>query len=102
MPWPRFLPRSPRIREKLILLFVFVAALPLGRPVGLKSHQAMTQAVHPSAPGTPLADAVALCLRHTIGALPVLQDGIRFGVITQRGLLRALRDSLGAMGERKE
>jgi acetoin utilization protein AcuB len=64
----------------------------------LKVHQAMTRDLHTTTPESPLAAAVDLCLRHAIGALPVLRDGTLVGIITETDLLRALRDVLAAGG----
>ena len=69
----------------------------------LKVHQVMTRKeyLHTTTPDSPLAEAVDLCLRHSIGALPILRDGTLVGIITETDLLRAFRDLLGApqMGE---
>ncbi|MEK7204162.1 MAG: CBS domain-containing protein, partial [candidate division NC10 bacterium] len=55
----------------------------------LKVHQVMTRDVCTTTPESPLAEAVDLCLRHRIGALPVLRDGALVGIITETDLLRA-------------
>ncbi len=62
----------------------------------LKVHQVMTRDVCTTTPESPLAEAVDLCLRHRIGALPVLRDGTLMGIITETDLLRAFRDCLAA------
>lgn len=62
----------------------------------LKVHQVMTRDLYTTTPESPLAEAVDVCLRHTIGALPVLQDGALVGIITETDLLRALRDHLAS------
>ena len=62
----------------------------------LKVHQVMTRDVCTTTPESPLAEAVDLCLRHRIGALPVLRDGALVGIITETDLLRAFRDHLGS------
>jgi acetoin utilization protein AcuB len=64
----------------------------------LKVHEAMTHSLYlqTTTPESPLAEAVDLCLRHTIGALPVLRDGTLVGIITETDLLRALHDLLAA------
>ena len=68
----------------------------------LKVHQVMIRELQTTTPESPLAEAVNLCLRHRIGALPVLRDGTLVGIITETDLLRAFRDHLGSsrtMGE---
>ena len=67
----------------------------------LKVHQVMTRDLHTITPDSPLAEAVDLCLRHTIGALPVLRDGTLMGIITETDLLRAFRDHLGGAATRE-
>lgn len=68
----------------------------------LKVHQVMTRDVHTATPETPLAEAVEICLRHKIGALPVLRDGALVGIITETDLLRAFRDHLGSAQTREK
>ncbi len=60
----------------------------------LKVHQVMTRDLYTTTPDSPLAEAVDVCLRHKIGALPVLRDGTLVGIITETDLLRAFRDLL--------
>ncbi|MBI2002008.1 MAG: CBS domain-containing protein, partial [candidate division NC10 bacterium] len=60
----------------------------------LKVHQVMIRELHTTTPESPLAEAVNLCLRHTIGALLVLQDRTLVGIIKKMDLLRAFRDHL--------
>ena len=64
----------------------------------LKVNEAMTRHLHTTTPESPLAEAVDLCLRHAVGALPVLRNGALVGIITETDLLRALRDVLAAGG----
>lgn len=64
----------------------------------LKVDQAMTRHLYTTTPESPLAEAVDLCLRHAVGALPVLRNGALVGIITETDLLRALRDVLAADG----
>jgi acetoin utilization protein AcuB len=62
----------------------------------LKVHQVMTRDLYTITLESLLIEAVDLCLRHTIGALPVLRDGTLVGIITETDLLRALRDRLAS------
>lgn len=62
----------------------------------LKVHQVMTRDLYTISPESPLIEAVDLCLRHTIGALPVLREGVLAGIITEADLLRAFRDLLAS------
>jgi len=62
----------------------------------LKVHQVMIRELQTTTTESPLAEAVNLCLRHRIGALPVLRDGTLVGIITETDLLRAFRDHLGS------
>lgn len=64
----------------------------------LKVHEAMTRHLYTTTPESPLAEAVDLCLRHAVGALPVLRNGALVGIITETDLLRAFRDVLAAGG----
>ena len=67
----------------------------------LKVHQVMTRDVCTTTPESPLAEAVDPCLRHRIGALPVLRGGTLVGIITETDLLRAFRDHLGGAATRE-
>lgn len=62
----------------------------------IKVHHAMTRDIYSIAPESPLAKAVDLCLRHKIGALPVLQGDVVVGIITETDLLRAFQDLLAS------
>ncbi len=64
----------------------------------LKVREAMTPSSHlqTTTPDGPLAEAVDLCLRHRIGALPVLQDDTLVGIITETDLLRAFHAHLAS------
>src|SRR3989338_1100474 len=67
----------------------------------LKVHQVMARDPYTTTPDSPLAEAVDLCLRHAIGALPVLREGTLVGIITETDLLRAFRDHLGGAATRE-
>lgn len=49
----------------------------------------MTRCVVAVPPTCPIAEAVALMLRHTIGALPVLEQRQVVGILTRTDILRA-------------
>ena len=53
----------------------------------MKVVDAMSADVHTVAPETPLKDAAALLARHRISGLPVLEDGIVVGVISEADIV---------------
>jgi len=49
----------------------------------------MTKFVITVEPGRPIEEAARLMLEHRIGALPVVEDGLLVGILTETDLLRA-------------
>jgi acetoin utilization protein AcuB len=53
--------------------------------------------LHTIGPGATLEDAADLMIRHKIGGLPVIEEGIVIGIITETDLLIELQNLLGAI-----
>jgi len=62
----------------------------------IKVRNVMTRDVVTVSPGTPLRDAVDVFLKHTISALPVVDETGVVGIFTETDALRALRKMLEA------
>jgi CBS domain-containing protein len=56
----------------------------------LRVRDAMSSAVITIAADAPVAEAATLLLRHRVGSLPVLEDGLLVGIVTTSDLLRAV------------
>jgi CBS domain-containing protein len=61
----------------------------------LTVREVMTKSVITVTPDRDVAEAARLMLEHTIGALPVTQDGRVVGIITETDMLRAFSRTLG-------
>lgn len=61
----------------------------------VKIREIMTRKVYTVTPATPVEEAARLMLQHKIGGLPVLQDGILAGIITETDILAAFVDVMG-------
>ncbi len=57
----------------------------------------MTKFVITVEPGRPIEEAARLMLEHRIGALPVVEDGLLVGILTETDLLRAFVYSQSAI-----
>jgi acetoin utilization protein AcuB len=62
-------------------------------------REIMTTKVHTVTPATPIEEAARLMLQHKIGGLPVLQDGMLVGILTETDILRAFVDLMGLQAD---
>lgn len=69
-----------------------LALEPDGRPAGASVEDVMTRSPIEVAPGTPIESAAALLSEHRIGCLPVVEDGVLVGILTESDVLRAFVD----------
>lgn len=56
----------------------------------------MSQAVISVGPDRPIADAARLMLDHKIGGLPVIEDGVVIGILTETDIVRAFAQAAAA------
>ncbi len=62
-------------------------------------REIMTSKVVTVTPETLIEEAARLMLRHRIGGLPVVQDGLLVGIITETDILQAFVDMMGLQQE---